>query len=48
MIIQIRHKASFRSGALRSLSHKSNRDFYRREGFLPLEVFPLYWNEENP
>ena len=24
------------------------RAFYRKEGFLPLEVMPTYWNEENP
>lgn len=24
------------------------RAFYLKNGFYPLEVFPLYWNEENP
>jgi len=24
------------------------RAFYRKKGFYPLEVFPLFWNEDNP
>jgi ribosomal protein S18 acetylase RimI-like enzyme len=24
------------------------RAFYKKEGFIPLEVFTTYWNEENP
>ena len=24
------------------------RAFYHKEGFIPLEVFPSYWNKENP
>ncbi|WP_149678012.1 hypothetical protein [Thermoclostridium caenicola] len=24
------------------------RAFYFKNGFYPLEVFPLFWNEENP
>ena len=25
-----------------------SRNFYTKEGFLPLEVFKYYWNEDNP
>ncbi|MBE5801496.1 MAG: GNAT family N-acetyltransferase [Clostridiales bacterium] len=28
--------------------YQRTRTFYRKEGFLPLEVMPTYWNEENP
>ena len=24
------------------------RDFYRAMGFMPLEVFPMYWDKDNP
>lgn len=28
--------------------YERTRAFYGKEGFLPLEVFPDYWNEDNP
>jgi hypothetical protein len=28
--------------------YNSTRAFYKKEGFIPLEVFTTYWNEENP
>lgn len=28
--------------------YERTRSFYRRMGFVPLEVFPLLWDEENP
>lgn len=28
--------------------YNGTRAFYEREGFLPLEVFPTFWDEENP
>jgi GNAT superfamily N-acetyltransferase len=28
--------------------YNSTRAFYKKEGFIPLEVFTSYWNEENP
>lgn len=28
--------------------YERTRAFYRKSGLYPLEVFPLYWNEENP
>lgn len=28
--------------------YERTRAFYRKNGFYPLEVFPLFWNEENP
>lgn len=28
--------------------YERTRAFYKKEGFLPLEVFPDYWNEDNP
>lgn len=28
--------------------YERTRAFYLRNGFYPLEVFPLFWNEENP
>jgi len=29
-------------------SYEKTRQFYRQAGFKPLEVFPLFWNAENP
>ena len=31
-----------------SKSYEKTRCFYQALGFKPLEVFPLYWDEENP
>ncbi|MCL2672038.1 MAG: GNAT family N-acetyltransferase [Clostridiales bacterium] len=31
-----------------SKSYEKTRSFYLAMGFVPLEVFPLHWNEENP
>ena len=31
-----------------SRSYEKTRLFYLARGFAPLEVFPLFWNEENP
>ena len=28
--------------------YERTRAFYRKNDFYPLEMFPLYWNEENP
>lgn len=28
--------------------YERTRAFYRKNGFYPLEMFPLYWNEDNP
>lgn len=28
--------------------YEQTRSFYHKMGFLPLEVFPLFWDEENP
>ena len=28
--------------------YDSTRAFYRKEGFLPLEVFSTFWDEDNP
>ena len=28
--------------------YERTRSFYLKNGFYPLEVFPLFWNEENP
>lgn len=28
--------------------YERTRAFYLKNGFYPLEVFPLFWNEENP
>lgn len=28
--------------------YERTRAFYLKNGFYPLEVFPFYWNEENP
>ena len=28
--------------------YDGTRAFYRKEGFLPLEVFPTFWDEDNP
>lgn len=28
--------------------YNSTRAFYKKEGFIPLEVFTNYWDEENP
>ncbi|NLW01994.1 MAG: GNAT family N-acetyltransferase [Clostridiaceae bacterium] len=28
--------------------YERTRAFYFKSGFFPLEVFPLFWNEENP
>lgn len=28
--------------------YNNTRDFYLKEGFVPLEVFKNYWNKENP
>ena len=28
--------------------YNGTRAFYRKEGFLPLEVFPTFWDEDNP
>ena len=28
--------------------YDGTRAFYRKEGFLPLEVFPTFWDEGNP
>ncbi|HOQ76692.1 MAG TPA: GNAT family N-acetyltransferase [Thermoclostridium sp.] len=28
--------------------YERTRTFYLKNGFCPLEVFPLFWNEENP
>ncbi len=28
--------------------YERTRAFYKKEGFIPLEVFKNYWNEENP
>ncbi len=28
--------------------YERTRSFYRKSGFYPLEVFPLFWNIENP
>jgi ribosomal protein S18 acetylase RimI-like enzyme len=28
--------------------YERTRSFYRKMGFLPLEVFPLYWDKDNP
>ena len=28
--------------------YDGTRAFYRRQGFIPLEVFPTFWDEENP
>jgi ribosomal protein S18 acetylase RimI-like enzyme len=28
--------------------YEQTRNFYRRMGFVPLEVFPLYWDKDNP
>lgn len=28
--------------------YEQTRAFYLKNGFYPLEVFPLFWNEENP
>ncbi|HOQ07382.1 MAG TPA: GNAT family N-acetyltransferase [Clostridiales bacterium] len=28
--------------------YERTRAFYLKNGFCPLEVFPLYWNEDNP
>ena len=28
--------------------YDATRAFYRRAGFIPLEVFPTFWGEENP
>jgi len=28
--------------------YERTRRFYRKEGFVPLEVFTTFWNEENP
>lgn len=32
----------------RSEAYQKTRCFYRAMGFVPLEVFPLYWDAENP
>ncbi|MCL2884276.1 MAG: GNAT family N-acetyltransferase [Oscillospiraceae bacterium] len=31
-----------------SQSYEKTRRFYRAMGFKPLEVFPLYWDKDNP
>lgn len=31
-----------------SSSYEKTREFYHALGFRPLEVFPLFWDEENP
>jgi len=31
-----------------SASYENTRHFYRAAGFKPLEVFPLFWDEDNP
>ena len=31
-----------------SKSYAKTREFYLSMGFAPLEIFPLFWNEENP
>lgn len=28
--------------------YNATRDFYKKEGFYPLEVFTTFWDEENP
>ncbi len=28
--------------------YNGTRDFYAREGFIPLEVFTTFWDEDNP
>lgn len=28
--------------------YERTRAFYYKNGFYPIEVFPLYWNEDNP
>ena len=35
-------------GSAESASYAKTRQFYEAMGFRPLEVFPLYWDEENP
>ena len=31
-----------------SESYEKTRAFYHRMGFVPLEVFPLFWDADNP
>ena len=49
----ITHKMSFLTvktldASRQSASYEKTRLFYLSVGFKPLEVFPLYWDEDNP
>jgi GNAT superfamily N-acetyltransferase len=35
-------------GSAPSISYAKTREFYLAVGFLPLEVFPLHWDKDNP
>jgi len=28
--------------------YEKTRNFYRKLGFIPIEVFPLFWDKDNP
>jgi len=36
------------AGTAPSKSYAKTRAFYQAMGFVPLEIFPLYWDEANP
>ena len=33
---------------IRDRPYARTRSFYYKMGFVPLEVFPLFWDEDNP
>ncbi len=35
-------------GSVHYAPYEGTRAFYKKHGFVPLEVFPLFWNAENP